>query len=95
MFGGVYITPSESLYFRSSTFAELQAKTHDTNKSYVFGGDVNSRCGELVNELIADREKEWRYTYEDESVNANGKELLHVCKDNDLLMLNGLQTLDI
>ena len=66
VFGGIYITPSESLYFRMSAFAELQGKTRDNNKSYIFGGDLNARCGGHVNDLIPD---EWRYSFVDASIN--------------------------
>ena len=53
----------------------------------VIVGDLNARCGDKVCELTAD------LTYKpiDKTLNDNGREVIQICKDNKLLVLNNLE----
>ena len=58
----------------------------------MFGGDLNARCGSKVNDLLKDDDSFLSYKIIDHTVNNNGKELVQICSDNDLLLVNGLET---
>ena len=92
VFGGVYIPPSNSLFFREDAFPYIQQRTSDKEKYYVFGGDFNARCGDKVCELIKNDNEILNYRISDHAVNDNGKELVQICSDNHLLIVNGLET---
>ncbi len=90
IFGGVYIPPSDSIYYKDEAFAQVQSKTINPDKQYVFGGDVNARCGKLVSDLCNGRSQESSYSIVDAIINSNGRDLVQVCKDNNLYVINGL-----
>ena len=90
-FGGVYIPPSDSPFFSSTSFAEIQARTQDSAYGYIVAGDMNTRCGDLVNDLVKDCHEIY-YRPVDKTVNSNGKAIVQVCKDNNLVALNNLYT---
>ena len=89
-FCGAYITPSTSPYFRESDIANLQAKTSDQNMKYVIAGDFNARVGEKVNNLVLHNNTYAYSTPVDSVLNDNGKKLLAVCKDSNLVIINNL-----
>ena len=89
-FGGAYIPPSDSPFFSDVSISEIQARTQDKSSGYIVVGDMNTRCGDKVNELINDGNM--YYMPNDETVNANGKSIIQVCKDNSLLAVNNLHT---
>ena len=88
-FCGAYITPSTSTYFDESDMANLQAKSMDDKTMYIIVGDLNSRLGNKVKDLVSGS---WRYNPVDIGENENGKKLLSICKDNDLVVANNLTT---
>ena len=91
-FCGAYITPSSSPYFTESHIANLQAKTIDRSMNYVIVGDLNARVGAEVSDLVS---RNMSYGYDnpvDQVTNDNGKKILAVCKDNELLIVNNLKT---
>ena len=90
-FCGAYITPSSSPYFSEAEIAQLQARSTDENTNYVIVGDLNSRFGSKVCELTKKGEK-MRYNPVDQSLNDNGKKILQICEDNELFVVNNLQT---
>lgn len=92
IFGGTYIPPSDSPYFSYESSSEIQAKTQDTSFGYVVVGDMNTRCGDKVKELI-EGSNDLYYKPIDVSVNNNGKSIIQVCKDNNLLVVNNLHTM--
>ena len=86
-FCGAYITPSTSPYYDEAEMANLQAKT--TEESVIIVGDLNSRLGENVHDLV---KKSWTYHPVDVGVNENGKKLFNICRDNKLVVANNLRT---
>ena len=89
-FCGAYITPSTSTYFSEDEMANLQAKTIDDETMIVIVGDLNSRIGAKVHNLISN--DSWQYNPVDLGENENGKKLFSICKDNDLVIANNLKT---
>ena len=87
----IIIPPSNTLFFRDA-FPYIQQRTSDKEKYYVFGGDFNARCGDKVCELIKNDNEILNYRISDHAVNDNGKELVQICSDNHLLIVNGLET---
>ena len=51
-FCGAYITPSSSPYFCESDIANIQANTVNHSMNYVILGDLNTRMGKNVNDLV-------------------------------------------
>ena len=90
-FCGAYITPSSSTYFSEADIANLQAKTIEDDTQFVIVGDLNSRLGAKVNDLINIYDK-LCYHPIDLGGNDNGKKVLRICKDNNLMVINNLQT---
>ena len=90
-FCGVYIAPADSLYTNESSFAEIQARTVNDNLHYLIVGDFNARCGEGVHDLVH-QNPDMQYNVVDRAMNSNGREVLQVCSDNNLLILNNLHT---
>ena len=91
----LYITPSSSTYFSDAEIANLQAKSQEEDTSYVIVGDLNSRFGKQVSDLInfvPSCGNQLRYNPIDLGVNDNGKKVLSICKDNNLVVINNLQT---
>ena len=84
-FCGAYIAPSDSLYFNENSFAEMQARSND--RPCVIVGDLNARCGDKVRELMVPGVT---YNPIDKVQNDNGRDVLQICKDNNLLVLNNL-----
>lgn len=91
MFGGAYIPPSDSPFFSDVGFSEIQVRSQDNTSAYVVVGDMNTRCGDKVKELI-EGSNDMYYKPVDETVNSNGKSIIQVCKDNNLLVVNNLHT---
>lgn len=58
---------------------------------YVVVGDINTRCGNKVKELLEDSNNMY-YKPLDDTVNSNGRSSIQVCKGNDLLVMNNLHT---
>ena len=88
--GGVYIPPSESSFFLDTAFPDVQRKTLE-HKSFIFGGDMNARCGSLTNNLISNTDSSSvTYTTCDPVMNSNGRDVIQICKDNHLYIVNGL-----
>jgi exonuclease III len=89
IFGGVYIPPTDSIYFKDDAFAQIQSKTIDPDKHQIVGGDMNARCGNLVEELC--NNPNMSYSFSDATINSSGRDLIQVCKDNNLQIVNGLK----
>ena len=94
VFVSCYITLSDSPYFDNSVFGHLQSIVkNDEGKKYIFLGDLNSRVG-----IPPTRKVGWdelSYTgCEDTAVNNNGKEILQLCEDCDLAIINDLKYKD-
>ena len=92
-FCGAYVAPVDSPYANDASFAEIQAKTDRSDYHYVVVGDFNARCGDGVHELVH-QSPELRYHVVDSTLNSNGRDVLQVCTDNKLLILNNLQSDD-
>ena len=90
-FCGAYVAPSDSPYSNDSSLAQIQSKTSDNNLHYVVVGDFNARCGDSVNKLVC-QHPELTYRVVDGGTNSNGSDIVQVCKDNSLLVLNNLQS---
>ena len=59
----------------------------DDKTMVVIVGDLNSRLGAKVQDLVT---VSWRYNPVDVGENENGKKLLSICKDNNLMVSNNL-----
>ena len=88
-FCGAYVAPSDSTYFNTTSLPEIQARTMDKKYQYIIIGDVNARCGNKVHELV---EQQCHLSYKpvDLRENENGRDVIQLCKDNSLLVLNNL-----
>ena len=89
-FCGLYISPSDSAYFSEESFAEVEARTLDQDHRYAIMGDMNTRCGLAVNDLVNGKES-LLYSCKDIVQNDNGKKLIGICRSNSLLPLNNLR----
>ena len=63
----------------------------DYDLQYVIIGDLNTRFGSKVHDLVADSGK-LSYSPIDLGENNNGKAVIQVCKDQKLLVVNNLST---
>ena len=90
-FCGAYVAPSDSPYSNASSLAQIQAKTTGEDLHYVLVGDFNARCGDKVNELTS-QGPGLTYHIVDSTINSNGTDIIQVCKDNSLMVLNNLQS---
>ena len=90
--GGCYIPPPDSIYFDLSIFAKLHEECSDFSMNRVIMGDLNGRCGKALCDLNTEEYKYLRESLPDPVQNplSNGKELLNLCKDTELLVLNNL-----
>ena len=89
-FCGMYNEPSDSLYFRPSTLASISAHVN-SGKNCIVVGDLNARFGNSNNDLIKNHPS-LSYTNVDSGTNSNGRELIRICRENDLLPVNNLST---
>ena len=91
VFCGAYIAPSDSAYYTEESFARIEANTVNYDLKYVIMGDMNTRCGSEIRDLLDD-ESTMDFTPCDNEQNKNGIRLLNICKANSLLPLNNLHT---
>ena len=89
-FIGMYNEPTDSLYFRPTTLASIPAHV-SSGKLCVFVGDMNARFGKNLHETMKVHPG-LRYNVIDDGVNSNGKTLLRICQNNDLLPVNNMCT---
>lgn len=89
--GGCYVPPADSLYYSESSFAYIQSKCINTHKQQIVIGDFNARLGPALKLLVQDKPM---YTYIPvdpiKQPNSNGKKLLSLCNDCNLLIGNNL-----
>ena len=94
VFVGCYISPSDSLYYDSSVFGHLQSLLkNDEGKKFFIAGDLNSRVG-TPNLRIDNENLEYVGCNDDTTVNKNGIEILQVCEDNQMAVVNNLKYKD-
>ena len=70
-FIGMYNEPTDSLYFRPTTLASIPAHV-SSGKSCIVVGDLNSRLGNNVHDIVKDQPN-LRYEVVDDRTNCNGK----------------------
>lgn len=88
-FGGVYIPPEDSLYFEQVLFGLLSGNVQNHSKVVILG-DFNSRVS-IPDLLDVDgRQCEYRGV-KDLVLNNNGKRLLDICRNDDLVVANHLR----
>ena len=63
----------------------------DQGYKYVIAGDLNTRFGGKVHELVTDDDS-LTYTPVDKGENDNGKKVIGICKDQHLIVVNNLNT---
>ena len=90
VFGGVYIPPTDSIYYHEESFSHLQGKTFDSSKAYIFGGDLNTRIGNTVHILDDDNIS---HSVSDDVINSHGRKLTQICYDNNLQIVNSQRQL--
>ena len=91
---GAYITPSDSLYFDETLFAELGNvfSPMDSNYSVIGGGDLNCRVGRLT---VTPPLPQANYRQNpDPETNSHGKTLKRICKSYNYFVLNNLSLQD-
>ena len=101
MFGACYIPPSDSTYFTPQAFASLHEKMSDYNENieFLILGDMNARFGSSVRNipLRSTTPEISLCTYPSipddiQSPNDNSVLLSSLCVDNNMLVVNNLQT---
>ena len=86
--GGVYIPPDDSPYFRQSDIGALASHTLEAGNIIVMG-DLNARVA--VPELVNSENVPYVYSgVVDNTVNARGRSLLHLCSNNNMVIANHL-----
>ena len=94
--GGVYIPPHDSPYYERGLWgsqAAHAAHAAQTNDHLIVLGDLNARVGTPV---IPDAE-DTPYTYSgviDTTTNSHGKDVINLCKNGGMTVLNHLTTKD-
>jgi hypothetical protein len=87
-FGAIYIPPRDSPFFNPKSFATIQE--HSTQSKVIILGDMNARAGPL--QTLNSQNNEIRYTQNpDPVINTHGKELISLCKTQDMLPINHLK----
>ena len=99
---GAYILPINSKYFSPEIFEELGNEIADfrSKGTVLLSGDFNSRTGKYEDYIPNDSDSLYHHSMEnifipeqrnnhDNVVNAHGKNLLQICKNFDLCILNG------
>ena len=88
IFGGIYISPNDSPYFEPALFGSLMSNTMQYSKVIIMG-DFNSRVGEPS--MVYTNENVYEYSgIKDVTLNANGKQLLDICKASEMVVANHL-----
>ena len=87
---GMYNEPTDSLYFRPTTLASIPAHV-SSGKSCIVVGDLNSRFGNLVGDIVEDS-PELNYAVIDNQTDSNGRTLARICQNNELVPVNNLRT---
>ena len=91
IFVGCYIAPSDSPYYDGAIFGHLQSLIkRDESKKLFIMGDLNSRVGSPA-DLQVENEKCVYNGVEDLTVNSNGKCMLQLCEDCNLVIINNLK----
>jgi exonuclease III len=99
---GTYIPPEKSQYYDKDIFEEFENDINQISPSsnIIILGDFNARTGKLNDALsdegnkhVPDKSEQSHQTPERESfdltVNNHGENLIEICKNNDLRILNG------
>ena len=88
-FGAVYVAPRDSLYYWEYSFASILDQCISTDESVVILGDINACVPQL--EVFVDQNLSMHYTQNPEKhQNANGKEMVAVCSECNLVPVNHL-----
>ena len=91
IFIGCYITPKDSPYYDAAIYGYIQGiLKRDTSKTVFIMGDLNSRIG-VPDDRICNGESLDYYECEDLNVNDNGKNLLMLCEENNVVVVNNLR----
>ena len=94
VFVGCYISPVDSPYYDGAVFGYLQSLIkRDGSKRIFIMGDLNSRVG-IPTTLEIGNEKCVYEGVEDTTVNQNGRCLLDMCEDSELVIVNNLKVGD-
>ena len=92
-FGACYIPPSDSQYFSNEAFAAIQERFVDNSDQFVIIGDMNTRFGRGVREVVSNC-NHFSYPYIPDDVitpNDNAYVFTTICKENDLVVVNNLK----
>ena len=91
IFIGCYITPDDSPYYDFAIFGYIQGIIkRDESKTYIIFGDLNSRVGDPG--LCLEGGNVFQYAEcEDKIVNNNGNNILQLCKDEKLAVVNNMK----
>ena len=80
-----YIVPDNSKYKIEKIFSVVDFIIKNFKDKYIYiMGDLNARCGTPSSTLQYARNP-------DAIINSNGRKLLSICNDNDLVVVNGLK----
>ena len=85
-FGGIYIPPTDSLYYDQNIIANMCAQINDIEKVVILG-DFNARVGK-PDMLNTQGEKLEYADICDMTQNAPGKSLINLCKEYSLVVAN-------
>ena len=97
MIGGCYIPPADSPYYDVGAIADIEARMMlNTDSHFIVIGDFNARCSKDVESIASNVQANGSFSYEPSTdsaivANPNGKHLVQLCKDCQLLILNNLK----
>ncbi|CAL4124081.1 unnamed protein product, partial [Meganyctiphanes norvegica] len=101
LFGSCYVPPSDSIYFSYAQLSSIQEKikTNACSNGCILIGDLNARLGVSVREL-PDRVAVSHFSYPVvpdpiQTPNDNATALLGICAEEQMLVINNMQTPDM
>ena len=89
-----YITPDDSPYYDEAIFGQLhRIMNENRNQVFIIFGDLNARVATPDLTQVAPN---LNYpSCKDDTMNYNGRQLLKLCRDNDLVIVNNLKLHDV
>ena len=87
--GGVYVPPRDSPYYEQSQWGTIAAHASEDALTLIMG-DLNGRVG--VPQLRDEQNQPLQYVdVKDPQVNAHGREVVSLCAENGMVVLNHLR----
>ena len=87
--GGVYIPPIDSPYYERAHWGSIAAHAAEASGHLIVLGDLNGRVGTPALPDAAGEMYRYQGT-KDEVTNSHGRDVINLCKNNDMTIMNHL-----